>query len=133
MPTNYEPKKRKLIAKGHMITATITEKEQEVLDAIAVSDYMDGRIDNGTYDFAVDVSFERAGFSGVVGSLVKKGLVWVDKSEGDLCIGFTPLGVLFVHVDSDYIHDYYDEVDRIRDWFLAHDCTMPESFGDMGW
>ncbi|MCK4306444.1 MAG: hypothetical protein KAY24_19540, partial [Candidatus Eisenbacteria sp.] len=72
-------------------------------------------------------------FAGVVGSLVKKNLVWVDKSEGDLCIGFTPKGVLFTHCPEWMTDDYHDEIDRIRSWFLAHDCTMPESFGDMGW
>ena len=128
-------KRRKLIAKGHMITENITEMEQEVLDAITQSEYMDGDIENGTYDFAVDVSFDRASFSGVVSSLVKKNLVWTDEYEGDLTIGLTPKGILFVSYEAfnGAIFNYYETVAKVGEWFLSNGSTVPRSFGEMGW
>lgn len=123
--------RRKQISNGHMITENITEMEQEVLDAIAANEYMDGSITGSAYDSAIGVSFERSSFSGVVSSLVKKGLVYVDECDGEKFIGFTPKGMLFANVNHEWIRDYFETVKQVEAWFLAHDCTMPVTFGAM--
>lgn len=83
------------------MSINVTNKERAVLESIADSEYHSGPrddeqeiVDHAVYTFSVDPpeGCDRKSLPGIIASLVKKGLAWVDEYEGDETVAINKKG-----------------------------------------
>jgi hypothetical protein len=98
----------------------LTEKEVKVLKAIDESEYGDGLLDDvWSFTIADNSDLIPASIGGIVGSLVKKGLVVGDTSYDDDYLGMTEAGV------EAYVNAV--GIENVNKWFTLSNGLSNES------
>lgn len=85
---------------NNIIFNILTEKEKEIIKAIDRSDFGDDSVCDGVWFWSIDPKLEKKQISGVVSSLVKKGIVNTQDEGGpDHFIAITPKGLEVILIE----------------------------------